>query len=69
MHPLEQWRAQESERRQRTLRRRELAEELGCSASRYTQIVKHKQPPSSALAKRIKALTGISIDKIMEAAQ
>lgn len=67
-HPLERWREKESARRDKPLRRRDLAKELGFSASRYTQITKHGEPPSSALAKRIKARTGISVDELLEAA-
>lgn len=68
-HPLEVFRIAEAKRRKRPFPRYELAEEIGCSKSRYTQIVKDRKPPSAALQKRIKERTGISADKILEAAE
>lgn len=68
-HPLEIFRAKEAKRRKKPYPRYELASDIGCSKSRYTQIVKDGKSPSAALQKRIKAKTGISADKILEASQ
>ena len=61
-HPLEEFRLEESRRRGKPLRRRDLAREMGFSPSRYTQITKHNETPSMSLAKKIEAFTGIPID-------
>ncbi len=68
-HPLEVFRIAEGKRRGKPLPRYALAEELGFSKSRYTQIVKDRKPPSAALQKRIKERTGISADELLEAAE
>lgn len=67
MHPLEQWRLEEQQRRGKPLRRYQLADELGCSASRLTQIIRDGDRPSSDLAVRIKEVTGLSTDVILDA--
>lgn len=69
LHPLEAWRVEEVARMNAPLPKYELAKRLGCSPSRYTQIVNDGKSPSPALAKRIKALTGISLDVLLEAAE
>lgn len=69
MHPLEQWRLEEQQRRGKPLRRYQLAEELGCVPSRLTQIIQDGERPGSDLAVRIRELTGISTDEIFDAAK
>jgi transcriptional regulator with XRE-family HTH domain len=69
VHPLEQWRLEEQSRRGKPFRRYQLAEQLGCSASRLTQIIRDREPPSLALAARMKQRTGISVDELLAAAK
>jgi plasmid maintenance system antidote protein VapI len=69
MHPLERWRLAEQKRRGTPLRWYQLAKELRCSPSRLSQIVVDGEMPSSDLAIRIRDLTGISTDKILDAAK
>lgn len=69
MHPLEQWRLEEQERRGKPLRRYQLAKELGCSPSRLTQVIRDCDRPGSDLAVRIREVTGLSTDVILDAAK
>ncbi len=69
MHPLEQWRRQEQQRRGKPLRLYQLAAELECVPSRLTQVIRDGDRPGAELAIRIKKLTGISTDDIFAAAK
>ena len=68
-HPLETYREAEARRLKRPVPRYEIAEKIGCSKSRYTQIVKDRRPPSAALLSRIKKVTKISADTLLEASR
>lgn len=67
-HPLERWRL-EQDRQGKPMRKRDLAKEIGCSPSRITQMILYGQPPSPALASRIKHRCGISVDDLYEASR
>lgn len=67
-HPLERWRNEEAGRRSAPLPAYDLAAELGCSASRYSQIV-NGDAPGRALAMRIKQHCGISLDELYAASR
>lgn len=66
-HPLERW-LDEQRRTGNPVRKYQLAKQVKCSSSRLTQIIRDREMPSSALAGRIKAVTGISTDEIIAAA-
>lgn len=68
-HPLEQFRLAEQERRGKPLRRRDFAKELGFSPSRYTQLTKYREMPSSALARRVEDKIGIPAGTLINAAK
>jgi transcriptional regulator with XRE-family HTH domain len=66
-HPLEKWRLKEQARRGKPYPRSKLAEELDVWPSRLTQIINDGETPSAELLRRIRGLTGISADKILDA--
>ena len=67
LHPLDLWRRKQKGIDGKPLRWYRIAEMLGCSPARLTQIVQDGQMPSMDLAARIKKLTGISADRLMSA--
>lgn len=67
LHPLEEWRLKEQERRGERLPRYKLAKELRCFPSQLTALITYRDLPTSHLALRIKALTGLSTDEIFAA--
>lgn len=67
-HPLELWLKERREAGE-NIGKRKLAEEVGCSPSRMTQIIKYGDEPSLKLAARFSLRTGIPIDKFVKQAE
>lgn len=65
-HPLSIW-LKDQKRAGRRVIQRDLAREVGCSASRITQIAQG-DAPSLALAAKLSERTGIPIEKFVRAA-
>lgn len=65
-HPLSDW-LKDQKRAGRRIIQRDLAREVGCSASRITQIAQG-DTPSLALAAKLSERTGIPIEKFVRAA-
>ena len=60
-HPLERW-LEERKRAGDPVRKRQLAETVGCSPSRMTQILKWDEP-SLGLAAKLNKATGIPVEQ------
>lgn len=65
-HPLEQW-LSEKKRAGERVRKRDLAQAVGCSPSRISQIINdEKSEPSLTLAAKLSEQTGIPISEFVK---
>jgi hypothetical protein len=65
-HPLQQWLDAKKGAGERVLKG-DLANAVGCSRSRITQVIHYGSPPSLALAAKFSEVTGIPIDQFVRA--